>query len=66
MSLVPPTATRVPARTAEHVNQQIRQQIEANVGYFPEHRDENRWPLDELDQEWTSSVRWRPTPRACL
>ena len=52
MSLVPPTATRVPARTAEHVNRQIRQQTEANVGYFAEHPEEIDGRLEELDQEW--------------
>jgi hypothetical protein len=52
MSLVSATTTRVPEPTAENINLQIQQQIEANVAYFAEHPDEIRNRLDELDREW--------------
>lgn len=49
---LPPTTERVPANTAEAVNQRIRQQTEANLAYFavrPEGIDSR---LEELDEEW--------------
>ena len=52
MTSVPPTASRVPEHTAAHVNRQIERQIEADVLYFAEHRDEIDDRLEELDREW--------------
>jgi hypothetical protein len=52
MSLMPPTARRVPAHTAPHVNRRIEQEIEASVAYFAEHPEEIDDRLDELDREW--------------
>jgi hypothetical protein len=52
MSLIPPTASRVPAHTAAHVNQRIEQEIEASVAHFAEHPDEIDDRLDQLDREW--------------
>ena len=52
MSLVPPTASRVPAHTAAHVNRQIERETEASVRYFAEHPEEIDDRLEELDREW--------------
>lgn len=51
--MVPETSTRVPQHTAEHVNQRIREQTEANIARYaaagPEAIDQR---LKELDREW--------------
>jgi hypothetical protein len=52
MSLVSATTSRVPEHTAEDVNFQIQQRIEANVAYFAERPDEIDPRLAELDREW--------------
>jgi hypothetical protein len=52
MRLVSATTTRVPEHTAEHINLEIQQQIDANVAYFAEHPDAIDDRLDELDREW--------------
>ena len=52
MSLMPPTASRVPAHTAAHINRRIEQEIEASVMYFAEDPEEIDDRLGELDREW--------------
>ena len=52
MSLVPPTARRVPEHTAAHINRQIERETEARVAYFAEHPHQIDDRLEELDQEW--------------
>lgn len=52
MSIVPPTASRVPEHTADHINRKIEWETEARVRYLAEHRDEIDHRLDELDREW--------------
>lgn len=51
--VLPATTERVPRHTDEEINQRIRRQIEANVGYFA--RQDPRMldlRLQELDREW--------------
>ena len=52
MSLMAPTASRVPAHTAAHVNRRIERETEASVAYFAEHPEEIDDRLGELDREW--------------
>ena len=51
--MIPPTTERVPAHTAEHVNQRIREQTRANIERYsragPAAIDRR---LRELDEEW--------------
>lgn len=46
------TTGRVSARTADHVNQDIRRQTEAALAYFAAHPDEIEQRLGELEREW--------------
>lgn len=46
------TTDRVPAHTAEAVNQRIRRQTEISIAYFVEHPEEIGARLAELDAEW--------------
>lgn len=50
--MIPPTTARVPEHTADHVNEQIHRQTEANVARYAAspHLIERR--LAELDREW--------------
>lgn len=52
MDFVPPTATRVPQRTAAHINWQIERETAASVACFAEHPDEIDARLEDLDREW--------------
>ncbi len=51
--MLPASATRVPAHTAEHLNERIQRQTEASIAYYaaiaPEAIDKR---LEELDREW--------------
>ena len=62
--MVPETTIRVPQHTAEHINQRIRAQTEANIaGYAaagPEAIDQR---LKELDREWDIERTLEATPR---
>jgi hypothetical protein len=51
--MIPATTDRVTRNTAEHINERIRQQIEANIAYTAAAGPEamNR-RLEELDREW--------------
>lgn len=51
--MIPSTARRVPEHTAEHVNEEIRRQTEANVRrYAGASREAIDRRLQELDREW--------------
>src|SRR5205823_8171775 len=51
--MIPSTVERVPRHTAEHVNEQIRRQTEANVArYAAAGREAIDRRLAELDREW--------------
>lgn len=51
--MIPSTVERVPRQTAEHVNEQIRQQTEENVRYYAAAGPAAiRHRLEELDHEW--------------
>lgn len=51
--MLPSTVERVPANTAEHVNEQIRRQTASNIErYRHASRAEIDARLDELDHEW--------------
>lgn len=43
---------RVPAHTAEHVNQQIRLRTERSVAYYRQHPQQISHRLRALDREW--------------
>ena len=49
---LPSTVNRVPAHTAEHVNQQIRRRTERSVAYYRQHPQQIGRRLRELDREW--------------
>ncbi|OCX90820.1 MAG: hypothetical protein BFD77_06095 [Pseudomonas sp. CO183] len=49
---LPSTVNRVPAHTAEHVNQQIRRRTERSVEYYRQHPQQIGRRLRELDREW--------------
>jgi hypothetical protein len=51
--MIPETTTRVTRNTAEHINERIRDEIEANVAHIAAAGPEamNR-RLEELDREW--------------
>jgi hypothetical protein len=49
---LPSTVNRVPAHTAEHVNQQIRLRTERSVAYYRQHPQQITHRLRELDREW--------------
>lgn len=49
---LPSTVNRVPAHTAEHVNQQIRRRTERSVDYYRQHPQQIGRRLRELDREW--------------
>jgi len=49
---LPSTVNRVPAHTAEHVNQQIRLRTERSVAYYRQHPQQISHRLRELDREW--------------
>jgi Protein of unknown function (DUF2892). len=49
---LPSTVNRVPAHTAEHVNQQIRLRTERSVEYYRQHPQQIGRRLRELDREW--------------
>jgi len=49
---LPSTVNRVPAHTAEHVNQQIRRRTERSVAYYRQHPQQISHRLRELDREW--------------
>src|SRR5207249_4023737 len=52
-TMIPSTAHRVPANTAEHINEQIRRRTEANVArYANANPEEIGRRLQELDEEW--------------
>ncbi len=46
------TANRVPAHTAEEVNQRIWRQTDSNIRYYADHLDEIDGRLTELEREW--------------
>ncbi len=48
---LPSTVNRVPAHTAEHVNQQIRRRTERSVEYYRQHPQQIGRRLRELDRE---------------
>jgi hypothetical protein len=48
---LPSTVNRVPAHTAEHVNQQIRRRAERSVEYYRQHPQPIGRRLRELDRE---------------
>lgn len=50
--LIPTTTDRVPAHTADAINQRIRQQTAANLVYYAQHPDEIEERLKQLDAEW--------------
>ena len=50
--MVPATTTRVPQHTAEHINQRIREQTEANIARYAAAGPEIDRRLKELDREW--------------
>jgi hypothetical protein len=49
---LPSTVNRVPAHTAEHVNQQIRRRTERSVEYYRQHPQQIGRRLRELEREW--------------
>lgn len=49
---LPSTVNRIPAHTAEHVNQQIRLRTERSVAYYRQHPQQIGHRLRELDREW--------------
>jgi hypothetical protein len=49
---IPSTRRRVRQNTADDVNKRIDEQIERNVRYYSEHREEIDRRLRELDEEW--------------
>lgn len=46
------TKSCVPARSSSADNVRIRRQLDANVAYFSDHRDQIADRLQELDEEW--------------
>ena len=50
--MIAKTVDRVPARTAPHVNERIRQETDMNITYFRLHPEEIDGRLAELDTEW--------------
>lgn len=50
--MLPATAARVPAATADSVNRRIRQQMQDSLAYFAMRPDEIDRRLSELDREW--------------
>ena len=51
--MIPSTVKRVPQHTAEHINEQIRQQTEENVRHYAAAGPAGiRHRLAELDHEW--------------
>jgi hypothetical protein len=46
------SARRVPAHTAEEVNERIRRCTEGSIAYYAAHPDQIEQRLFELDQEW--------------
>jgi hypothetical protein len=49
---MPATATRVPANTAEPVNQRIRHLTEASIAHYAVHPEQINQRLEQLDREW--------------
>ena len=51
--MLPASAKRVPAHTADHINEKIQRQTQANIAYYgsiaPEAIEKR---LEELDREW--------------
>jgi hypothetical protein len=50
--MVAATATRVPSRTPDHVNQRIRRQTDRNIAFYAQHPEFVDERLSELDREW--------------
>ena len=50
--MLPATAARVPAATADSVNRRIQQQMQDSLAYFAMRPDEIDRRLSELDGEW--------------
>ncbi|HEX6963175.1 MAG TPA: hypothetical protein VF175_15015 [Lacipirellula sp.] len=50
--MLPATVTRVPEQTAEHINEQIRLQMEERVARLAAAPEAIANRLEELDQEW--------------
>jgi hypothetical protein len=50
--MVAKSATRVPMQTSAQSNARIRQQTEASIAYFAQHRELIDQRLRELDEEW--------------
>lgn len=50
--MLPPTTERVRAHTAEHINERIQRQTEANIAYYGAGDDRITRRLRDLDEEW--------------
>lgn len=50
--IVPSSARRVPAHTAEHVNERIHHVTEAHIAHYTRHPEQIDQRLKELDEEW--------------
>ncbi|WP_370870979.1 hypothetical protein, partial [Bradyrhizobium sp.] len=46
------TRNRVPANTSDEINRKIREETDARVRYYQQHKDGIRSRLRELDEEW--------------
>ena len=46
------TRYRVPAHTAEHINERIQREVAQRVAYYDDHLDEIPARLRELEEEW--------------